>query len=79
MLANKWGKSNEKDNLVAIGTIEGSCVNSKFCSEVVDFPGIFCIVGLPLFEAWCSACEFVVGAGEIRLIGASLKLRVSFF
>ena len=41
MLANKWGKSNEKDNLVAIGTIEGSCVNSKFCSEVVDFPGNF--------------------------------------
>ena len=41
MLANKWGKSNEIYNLVAIGTIEGSCVNSKFYSKVVDFPGNF--------------------------------------
>ena len=40
---------------------------------------IFLNVSLPLLEAWCSVCEFVVGAGEIRLIGASLKLRVSFF
>ena len=78
MPGNQWGKSIKKTILLRLAQLK-VLVHSKFCLDVVDYPGIFCIVGLPLFEAWCSACEFVVGAGEIRLIGASLKLRVSFF
>ena len=31
----------KKTILLRLGTIEGSCVNSKFSSEVVDFPGNF--------------------------------------